>query len=93
MAKLAEAMTDGSALLKSLDELVSNKEEELTRTHSVREILFDGFSVEKLANLSKPDTEDGEPKFKLPESFADDKFGFYKNVSLMKNGCEFHGIE
>lgn len=57
-------------------------EEGLTVTKSVRELLFDGYSVEPLAVLfSDPDFEESQD-IKIPESFADGKYGFFKDVSI-----------
>ena len=91
MAKIAEGMSDNTALFKSLDEFVSKKEEEITRTHAVKDVLFNGIPVNNFAGLVEgteaaaegEEATSGPPKLKLPESFSDAKFGFFKNVTAI----------
>jgi len=71
-------------VLKGLDEIVSKKEETLTKTYSVKEILFDGYPVNSFSTLVKetvgdPELDDANP-FRLPDSFSEEKFGFFRNV-------------
>lgn len=85
LARIGEDLNkNGTEILKLLDDLVSNKGEMLTVTHSVKDLLFDGFPVNQYSSLVKENTGDPEidesASFTLPESFSEEKFGFYKNV-------------
>jgi len=53
VAKIAHDFTDADYLLSTLDEMLVAKGEKLTRTHTVRELLFDGFTVQSFLDLAK----------------------------------------
>lgn len=53
MAKIANDFTDAEYLLATIDDMLVEKGEKLTRTHTIRELLFDGFTVKSFLDLAR----------------------------------------
>ena len=78
---MAHDFTDVDFMLTTLDEMLSEKGETLTKTHKVRELLFDGFSVQAFLDLlSDPMVEAAGGDVKVPEQILDGKMGILEGV-------------
>jgi len=77
---MAHDFTDVEFMLETLDNMLSGKGETLTKTHTVREFLFDGFSVQAFLDLLKDPLVEAAGEVKIPEMIADGKMGLLKGV-------------
>jgi len=83
VAKMAHDFTDEDFMLNSLDSMLSDRGETLTRTHKVRELLFDGFSVQAFLDLlNDPVVEASGADIKVPEQIMNGKMGILEGVGL-----------
>ena len=76
-------------VLSTLDDTLTEKGERLFHTHSVREYLFDGVSIQNymdllsLAGTLGIDTN----SFEIPKQLLDGDFGFFEDVIIFFSFC------
>ncbi|CAG7817229.1 unnamed protein product, partial [Allacma fusca] len=81
IARIAWQVSKQPFVLEMLDDMLSDKGEQLFHTHSVRDFLFDGVSIENfMALLSFPGADAYD--IKIPKRLQDGDFGFLDD----KNG-------
>ncbi|CAG7709953.1 unnamed protein product, partial [Allacma fusca] len=84
---MANELIEDDFLITQMDGMLSNKGETLTKTCTIRELVFDGVSIQTYVDLfSNPLIQDmtAELGLSIPENLKDGKFAFFKD----KNGTD-----
>lgn len=77
---MANDFTDLDFVLETLDEMLSEAGEELTRRVKVKDILFDGISIQTYVNLVNDPMVQQAGEIEFPEDYRDGLFALLKNV-------------
>ena len=79
---MATELTDLDVIHTSLDEKLSEKGEKLFKQATIREFLFDGFSIKAYLELLKDPAVALIGDVKIPEPFLNGKFALYEGVRV-----------
>jgi len=77
---MAHDFTDVDFMLETLDDMLSQKGETLTISCTVRQLLFDGVSIQPYVDLINDPIVQNVGAVELPDNLADGKFGLFKGV-------------
>ena len=79
---MTTALTDSEFVLEELDSQLAEKRECLFRSETIRDMLFDGFSIQTYIDIiTDPITQLAVGEVEVPHSFRGGKFAIYKGVS------------
>jgi len=77
-------------VLSTLNDMLSEKGEQVFQTNMVREFLFDGVPIDNYMELlSMPVGDMMGADVKVPERLLDGDFGFYDDVTFAENFNEY----
>lgn len=82
MSHVAHAFTDVDFLLETLDGMLADKGEKLYRTDKVKDLFFDGISIQPYIDLLNDPLVQQAGEIELPENMMDGKFALFKGVIL-----------
>jgi len=82
VSHIAHDFTDSEFVLETLDGMLRDSGEKLTRTDKVRDLLFDGVSIQAYVDLVENPLVQQAGSVSLPENFADGLFALFKGVCL-----------
>lgn len=82
---MANDFTDLDFILETLDQMLVDRGETLTRTVKVKDILFDGISIQTYVELVNDPMVQQAGEIEFPEDYKDGLFALLKNVTKQIN--------
>jgi hypothetical protein len=80
MAKMVTGLTDLDSVQKGLNEKLNESGEGLFKAASVRDLLFDGFSIQAYLELLNDPAVAQLGDVRIPRAFLSGKFAIYQGV-------------
>lgn len=80
MSHVAHDFTDVDFILETLDSMLVEKGEKLYRTDKVKDLFFDGISIQPYIELLDDPLVQQAGDIDLPDDFKDGRFALFKGV-------------